>query len=66
MHMPLHSKECPPVKPVKTKSISRTEAANQRNQIAVISALLFLIAALLSLYVAWQDLRSGGSSEVFI
>ncbi|MED5020979.1 hypothetical protein P9847_27330 [Paenibacillus chibensis] len=54
------------MKPVKTKSISRTEATNQRNQVAVISALLFLIAALLSLYVAWRDLRSGGSSEVFI
>ncbi|WP_168929057.1 hypothetical protein [Paenibacillus dokdonensis] len=55
------------MKPVKTRSISRPNTSEaQRNQIALISALLFLIAALLSLYVAWQDLRSGGNSEVFI
>ncbi|GIP29847.1 hypothetical protein J23TS9_49770 [Paenibacillus sp. J23TS9] len=55
------------MKPVKTRSVNRPNtSAAQRNQVALISALLFLIAALLSLYVAWQDLRTGGNSEVFI
>ncbi|MDR9856772.1 hypothetical protein RJP21_24515 [Paenibacillus sp. VCA1] len=38
----------------------------QRNEIALISAILFLIAAALSLFVAWSDLRSGGTSETLI
>ncbi|GAA0133207.1 hypothetical protein YSY43_00470 [Paenibacillus sp. YSY-4.3] len=59
-------------KPVKIRSISggggggSTISTSQRNEIALLSAILFLIAAALSLYVAWNDLRSGGTSETLI
>ncbi|MWV46937.1 hypothetical protein GRF59_25325 [Paenibacillus sp. HJL G12] len=54
------------MKPVKTRSINRPDSTAQRDQVAVISAVLFLIAALLSLWVAWQDLRTGGNNEILI
>ncbi|GIO33872.1 MULTISPECIES: hypothetical protein [Paenibacillus] len=67
------------VKPVKTRSIGGGVGGvggvgggggmiptRQRNEIALISAILFLIAAALSLFVAWNDLRSGGTSETLI
>ncbi|MBE9915361.1 hypothetical protein G8C92_15170 [Paenibacillus donghaensis] len=47
-------------------SRNRVFTTEQRNQIALISAVLFVIAALLSLLVAWSDLRTGGTSETLI
>ncbi|WHX50264.1 hypothetical protein QNH46_06255 [Paenibacillus woosongensis] len=57
-------------KPVKIRSISGRHGSSisttRRNEIALLSAILFLIAASLSLYVAWNDLQSGGTSETLI
>ncbi|WP_019637036.1 hypothetical protein [Paenibacillus fonticola] len=60
-------------KPVKIRSISGSSggggssiSTTRRNEIALISAILFLIAAALSLYVAWNDLKTGGTSETLI
>ncbi|MDR0268244.1 hypothetical protein [Paenibacillus sp.] len=68
-------------KPVRTRSVNNVRSVNslntgsslggaistnQRNQIALIAAVLFVIAALLSLFVAWDDLKSGGTSETLI
>ncbi|GAB6991147.1 hypothetical protein [Paenibacillus pini] len=57
------------MKPVKTKSINRPRPVQPNNlkQWALLGAVLFLIAAIISLYVAWKDLSTSGTGgEVVI
>lgn len=60
------------MKPVKirtnTRGSTRIPSTQRQNgkQLALIAAILFLIAAFISLYLAWEDLRGGGNTEFLV
>jgi len=47
-------------------SKSRSSQDQKLKQLVYIAAILFLIAAIISLYVAWKDLSSPGGTEDLI
>ncbi|BFH60871.1 hypothetical protein PAJ34TS1_14630 [Paenibacillus azoreducens] len=57
-------------KPVRTRSVTSnvsstrgTITRQQRNLIALLSAVLYLIAVILALIVAWEDYKTGGANQ---
>ncbi|MGN7360155.1 hypothetical protein ACTHPF_23115 [Paenibacillus sp. SAF-054] len=62
------------MKPVKTRSMNQQRQStrnqrlspNQMKQLAFLSAFLFLVAAMISLYLAWRDLQNQGNTEVLV
>ena len=64
----MSAKECRIVKPVKIRSnyTPRPSRDQKSKQLVLLASLLLLIAAIISIYVAWSDLKGVSNTELIV